>query len=220
MNTIDALKKRNSTRAYTNQTVDREIIEKILDAANKTPSWANTQPWEVFVASGETLERLRQQFVDNFRKEVPPKIDIPFPAKWPEAHSERTAKMAAAHTKLHGIEREDKDARRKMSERNMNFFGAPVVIYLCMDKTLSSYSMFDVGAFSQSIMLAAQNLGLNTIPAAMFVLYADIVREELKIPDNQSIILGIALGYGDKESLANKHITTRRPLEEFVKFSD
>lgn len=218
MDVIEALQARHSTRAYKPQAVDRETITKILEAANRSPSWANTQPWEFFVATGEPLERLRQRFLENFRKGVAPNPDIPFPQSWPEAHKKRTQEMGAERFATLGIARDDEEARRKLTENNFRFFGAPVIIYACMDRNLSSWSLYDMGLVSQSLMLAAQHYGLNTIPAIMMAVYPDIIREELKIPEELAIVIGIALGYGDPDSIQNKYITKRRSLEEFVRF--
>ena len=64
---------------------------------------------------------------------------------------------------------------------NQTMFNAPAVIYICMDKILSEWSLYDIGAFSQSIMLAAVEQGLSTIPAITLMLYPDVLRRELKI---------------------------------------
>ena len=116
-----------------------------------------------------------------------------------------------------GIDPNDKEARNKMTENNFRFFDAPVVIYACMDRNLSSWSLYDMGLVSQSLMLAAQHYGLNTIPAVLLVAYPDLIRQELNIPEELAIVIGIALGYGDPDSIYNKYITSRRPVEEFVR---
>lgn len=125
--------------------------------------------------------------------------------------------MAGAHMELLGVAREDQEGRKKMTERNLNFFGAPAVMFLCMDIRLSQWSHYDLGAFSQSLMLAAQHYGLNTIPAIMMAVYPDVIREELAIPDNYLIAIAIALGYAEKDDLQNQFYTTRKPLDEFVR---
>ena len=61
MNVIDALRARSTVRAYKPDPVSRDTILKIMKAATRAPSWANTQPWEIFVAAGEALERLRTE---------------------------------------------------------------------------------------------------------------------------------------------------------------
>lgn len=218
MNVIEALESRHSTRAYKPKAVERSIIIKILEGANKAPSWSNTQPWEFFVATGEPLDRLRKAFLENFRKGAPINLDIPAPKSWPEAHLSRTKKMGAERFATLGIERDDKEARKKNTELNFRFFDAPVMIFACMDRNLSYWSLYDLGLVSQSLMLAAEHYGLNTIPAVMLVSYPDLIRQELHIPDELAIVIGIALGYGDPEHIQNKYISPRRPLEEFVTF--
>ncbi len=43
---------RISCRAYEDRQVPREVIEEILRLAQKTPSWCNTQPWQVAITEG------------------------------------------------------------------------------------------------------------------------------------------------------------------------
>ncbi len=217
MNVIETLEARRSTRAYKSDPVAPEVIKSIVEAANRSPSWANTQPWEVYVASGAPLDNLRQRYLENFKKGVAPKPDIPAPKSWPTAHQERINQMGAGRFATLGIERDDQEARRKVTEMNFNFFGAPHVIFLCIDRDLTSWSLFDLGSFSMSLMLAAQHHGLNTIPAVMLVAYPDIIREEINIPQDLSIVIGIALGYGDLENIHNQYVTPRRSIDEFLK---
>jgi nitroreductase len=87
-----------------------------------------------------------------------------------------------------------------------------------MESILSEWSIFDLGSLSQSIMLAAQGLGVDSAPAVNLVVYPDIIRDELKIPDELSILFGIAIGYGDSVSPQNTYRTPRRPLDEFAHF--
>lgn len=45
MDTLEAIRSRRSVRKYKSQTVPREYIEKIIDAARLAPSARNIQPW-------------------------------------------------------------------------------------------------------------------------------------------------------------------------------
>ena len=220
MDVIKALESRHSTRTYKPIQVDNETIEKIMEAAKWTPSWANTQPWEVYVAMGEPLERMRKRNLENFKDNIEFKPDLPFARDWPDAHKARSAEMGAEHLRVLGIERDDKEGRAKMTENNLNFFGAPALIVLCMDKDLPEWSRYDIGSFSQSVMLTAQDCGLNTIPAIMQMGYADVIREELNIPEQFKIVIGIALGYGDMTTLESTFSTKRRPVADFLKIID
>lgn len=218
MDVTDALYSRYSTRAFKPDPVDKETITRILEAAIHAPSWANTQPWEIFVAGGDVLNRLRHAYLENFHKGVTGKSDLPRPQQWPPALQRRMEELVAEHYKTAGIERDDKARRQAIFEANYRFFGAPVVIYLCMDRTLTPWSIFDIGILAQSIMLVAQQHCLGSIPAVSLVSYPDLIRAELEIPDDLSIIFGIALGYSDVQHLQNKFRSPRRPIQEVVRY--
>ncbi len=220
MNVTDALYSRYSIRAFKPDSVDKETITKILKAATRAPSWGNIQPWEIFVASGEALERLRQAFFENFRKGVfgKPEPDFPAPQTWPPDLQKRMDEFTAERYDVLGIKHDDKAAKFALFEANYRFFGAPVVIYMCMDRTLTHWSFFDIGMLAQSIMIAAQEYGLGSVPAYMLAIYPDLIRAELEIPEDLSIIIGVALGYGDAKHPQNKFRSSRRSIEEVVRF--
>jgi nitroreductase len=218
VNVIDALYSRMSIRAFKPDRVSRETLDKIFEAATHTPSWGNTQPWEIYVAAGENLERLRQACLSNYEKGMPINLEVPAAINFPSIMKKRYEEHASGRMEILGIKREDKNARRVMSSQNYRFFGAPVVIYLCMDRTLSNWSLFDLGALSQSIMLAAQEFGVDSIPAALLVAYPEIIRSELEIPQELEIVIGIALGYRDTQSLYSKFRSSRRPVHEVIRY--
>lgn len=216
MNTIKALNSRFCCRAFEPKQVSKEKVQRILEAAIRAPSCSNTQPWEIYVASGESLERLRKAYLANHEKGVPGKEDLPRPQSWPPALQQRIGGMMAKRSEALGIVRDDKAAREEILAANYRFFNAPVVIYLCMDRTLTTWSVFDLGLLSQSIMLAAKEEGLDTAPAVMLVIYPDLIRAELGIPDTLSIVFGMALGYSDPKNPGNKYHSPRRPLSEVM----
>ena len=189
---------------------------KIIEAATRAPSWGNTQPWEIYVATGEVLERLRQAYLKNLQEEVAGHPDLPRPQSWPIALQKRTEDLMARRSQLLGIARDDSTGRKTMMQANYKFFGAPAVIYLCMDRGLTPWSVFDLGSLSQSIMLAAKDNGLDTAVAVMLVAYPDLIRAHLEIPDDLSIIIGIALGSSDPNDPGNRFRSPRRSLSDVV----
>ncbi len=192
MDVTVALYSRYSTRAFKPDPIDKETITRILEAATRAPSWANTQPWEIFVASGNVLNRLRHAYLENFHNGVTGESDIPRPQQWPPALQKRMEELAAQRYRIAAdIGPDEKSARQAIFEANYKFFGAPVVIYLCMEHTLTPWSIFDIGMLAQSIMLVAQQHGLGSIPAVSLVSYPDLIHRELEIPENLSIIFGI-----------------------------
>jgi nitroreductase len=217
VNVIDALNSRFTVRAFKPDPLESGKILTILDAATRAPSSGNSQPWELFVASGDALERLRQRFVECFRTEVPSNPDLPAPQQWPHALQKRMDEAKAARFEFLSINRDDTAARRAMFALAFQFFGAPTVIYLCLDRALTAWSIFDMGLLAQSIMLAAQQYGIDSTVAALLVSYSDLIRAELGIPENLLILIGIALGYRDPQYPLNRYRSSRRPLQEVVR---
>lgn len=211
MNVSEALQTRCSCRAFKPDLVERDTLLAILNTALHTPSWANSQPWEIFVASGETLKAIRQDYLENYRNNVPANPDIPRPKSWPEVANERRKELFS------GISLAAGEAAKQFGVLNQSFFNASTVIFLCMDKSLTSWSVFDLGALSQSIMLAAVEHGLATIPATTLVHYPEILRNKLDIPDNFLIIFGIAIGYEDKQHPINIFKSGRRSIADAVR---
>jgi nitroreductase len=216
MDIIEALNSRFTCRAFKEDPVSSETVLKIMEGAICSPSWANTQPWEIFIAGGEVLEKIRRAYMENFANDVPRDPDIPWVSKWPVEHEERIKELGINRYKHLGISRDDEVAKNASWRLNFKFFGAPIVIYLCMDKTLSEWSIFDLGSLSQSIMLAAQGFGVDTAPAVNLVAYPKIIRREMEIPDELMVVFGIAMGYSDNKSPQNTFRSSRRNLEDVV----
>ena len=59
METWDAIRARRNVRAYTDEAIDPAKLDRILEAARRTPSSRNWQPWDfVVVAEREHLREL------------------------------------------------------------------------------------------------------------------------------------------------------------------
>ena len=213
MTVSEALAKRKSIRVYKPDAVEKSVITEILEKAARTPSWANSQPWEVFVASGETLKRIRSAYVENYKNSAKTSTEIPRPAQWTEANK---ARQRGLHPDMVRDCGEEAD---RFGEVNQNIFYAPCVLFLCIDKLLEHWALYDVGAYSQSIMLLAAEYGLGTIPAITSVQYPEVLRRELNIPDNLKIAIGIPIGYIDGSRL-NDFNSARSPISDNVRFCD
>lgn len=63
MDLMEAIRERRSIRKYEEKSVPEEVINKVLEAIRWTPSWANTQCWEVVVVKDNAVkERLQETF--------------------------------------------------------------------------------------------------------------------------------------------------------------
>jgi len=216
MNVIDALNNRFTCRAFKPDPVDQDTVLKILAAAQRAPSWGNTQPWDIYVAAGTPLEEIRQAFLTNMAGKVEGQTDLALPKEWPAALQERYTSLGKERARVLVQELGKEELLNSIMERNYRFFDAPVVFFICMDRSLTPYSMLDLGAISQSIMLAAQQYGLATAPAVMLVLYPQLIRQTLPIPEDKAIVLGIALGQADLANIHNQYRSGRRPLAEMA----
>lgn len=221
MELLEGLKTRKSIRAFKPEAVSRPLLTQILDAARWSPSWGNTQPWEVVVVAGDPLLRLTADLVAALEQKVAPNPDVPMPSGFPDAQKNRYMACAAGLFGAMGIAREDK-ARRLAHMVNMTrAFGAPVIIYvLCSADLPMPYTLLDLGAITHAICLAAHAHGLGTCIEAQLAHYPNLVRRHASVPDNRRIVIGIALGYPDSEAPANAFRTTREPLEKWVAWVD
>ena len=209
MNVTDALLTRHGCRSFKTEPVDQNTIKSILETATRAASGANSQPWEIFVAGGDTLERVKRLFLRNAQNNPQANPDM---SKLPAAHLVRMQELLSDMSAAAG------ESVNELGELMASFFNAPAVIYLCMDKNLTGLSFFDLGALSQGIMLQALEHGLSTMPAGCLVQYPEILHAELGIPEELSVITGIAIGYEDRLHPINKFRSRRRPIEEVVTF--
>jgi nitroreductase len=219
MHVRDALERRMTIRAFRPDPVPRQTILDIMADAAKTPSWADTQPWEVYVAGGEATERLRAAFVRAFDEGVAGDPEIPAPAAWPDDLQARMNLMIAGRAALAPVPVDPAEGRKAFGLMNRRFFEAPAVVYLCMERSLSPWSVFDMGAMAQSIMLAAQDHGVDSAPAVNLVIYPDLIRAELGIPEELLLLFGVALGYRDAEHEVNQYRSPRRAVDDFVRLA-
>jgi nitroreductase len=214
MDVKEALEKRHSVRAFRPDPVEPEKLRTILQNSLRTPSWANSQPWEVYVATGATLERIKQGFKDAYESKTKVTQDIPRPKEWSEKAKARQMQLNP------DMARDCGDSVKEFGHLNQVQFNAPAVIYIGMDKVLGEWSLYDIGAFTQSVMLSAVEEGLDTIPAIQLVNYPEVIRAQLDIPEDILITIGIAIGYSDTEHGINKFHSARDPFDSVVKIYD
>lgn len=212
-----AVKERRSIRMFKPEEVPQEIIREILDKARWAPSWGNTQPWELYVVTGETLERFKKA---NRQKCMDGEIhssEIPMPEVWPEILKKRYIGVGKSVLTSLSIAREDIDARNEYYGDMFNLFGAPCMILACLGKSLNiEYAMLDVGLIMQTICLLCHEKGLGTCMLAASVRYPGLLREMLPIPEDRVVVIGAAIGYPDRESQVNNFKRKRADLDEIV----
>jgi len=172
---IEIIKGRRSIRKYQDKDVPDESLNKILEAIQWSPSWANTQCWEVIVVKDPAIkEKLQGTLVKN-------------------------------------------PATKAMVQ-------APVVLVLCGKLKSSGYYkdqvttkfgdwfMFDLGIATQSLCLAAYDLGLGTVIVGLFD--HNKTKKILGVPEGYEVVSMIPMGYPAKVPEAPK----RREISEFTRY--
>jgi len=217
-----AITSRRSIRAYLPQAVAREDVTEILRVAGRAPSGTNTQPWKVYVLEGERKRELSSAILaihnDPEQAGLHTEKYAYYPREWVSPFIERRRKVGWDLYALLGLTRDNKAGMAAQHGRNYEFFGAPVGLIFTIDRVMEQGSWLDYGMFLQSIMVAARGRGLDTCPQAAFTQYHRVIGSTLGLPDNETVVCGMALGYADTTKIENSLITERMPVEEFVKF--
>jgi len=209
MDTIECIKSRRSIRKFTTDSIPRKDLEELIHIAQWSPSYKNTQPWEVAIVSGDKKAKLSKVLVTLLEKKAAPTPDMETPQSWPTAEQGRIDYLMNKRKELTGLDLTAPEMIVKAKKANFNFYYAPHAIYLFQEASLTEWSIFDMGLFAQSLMLAANAKGLATVPQAFATDYAKEVKECLGIPESKRLILGLSVGYADMESPVNAYRTER-----------
>jgi nitroreductase len=209
------LETRFSCRAFLDRPVDRATITRILELAQHSPSWCNTQPWQVFVTASKGTERLRTAIVE-FAAKTAPQPDLPFPARYEGVYQERRRECGWQLCESLGIARGDRAASAAQALENCALFGAPHVAVVTTERDLGVYGAVDCGVYLGCFLIATQSLDVAAIPQAALAAVAPVIREQFNLPDNRQVLFGVSLGYADDEQAANRFRTTRADLRDVV----
>lgn len=217
-----AIASRRSVRAFLDTPVEPAIIREILQVASRAPSGTNTQPWKVYVLTGEAKQRLSDEIVATFldptkAAEHHEEYDY-YPKEWIEPFIGRRRKVGFDLYNLLGLTKDDKKGMKQQHARNYQFFDAPVGLIFTIDRVMGKGSWLDYGMFMENIMISAIGHGLATCAQAAFNQFHKIIERQLNLPANEAIVCGMALGYEDKKAIVNTLKTSRVPVDEFVRF--
>jgi nitroreductase len=213
---------RRSLRAFLPTPVPREAIQDILAVASRAPSGTNTQPWHVYVLTGEAKTELSKKIIAAYDDPVERAKHTDeyayYPTEWKSPFIDRRRKVGWDLYGLLGIAKTDKQRMHAQHSRNYEFFGAPVGLMFTIDRTMQQGSWLDYGMFLQSVMVAARGRGLDTCPQAAFMQFHRIINAHIGAPDNQQLVCGMSLGYADPDAIENTLVTEREPVHGFVRF--
>ncbi|OWQ95449.1 nitroreductase [Sphingopyxis bauzanensis] len=213
----DVVRERYSARTYRADPVPGDVIHAVLDDAQRSPSNANIQPWDVHIVSGAARDRVSEALL---AAEAEGRMTPDYPFGYDElygAYSDRQVRQADQYYKSIGVAREATDDRRMALLRNLEFFGAPHACFLFLPPFYDSVRIAsDVGMYGQTFLLSLTAHGLQGCPQTLLGFFAGTIREVLGVDPKLKMLFGISFGYPDLESQGASYRIDRAPIEENV----
>ena len=212
MEVSEAVNSRQSIRAFTDQEVSDELIQRLLEKSARAASGGNLQPWKIFVINNETMINFLK-FQEDWTDPETPAYDI-YPENLTEPYKTSRYEVGAEMYSILDIDRDDKEGRFKQMLENFKFFGAPSAFFCFVDRQMGRPQWSDLGMFLQNFMLLAKEVGLDTCPQEAWAIKQESVTAFVKAPDELMLFCGMAIGYRDDEAKINRLRTERRPFED------
>lgn len=213
-------KSRKSVRGFLDKPIPKEVVDEIIETAKWAPSSYNTQTWRIHAVTGEALDKIREGNTKNTLDGVPPQRDFPYKEEYTDKSRQNQIDVAIQLFEAMGIERDDKEKRTDWMLRGFRQFDAPVSLVLTYDKSLepAAITQFSLGSLAYGIVLAAWERGIGCVINGQGIMQSAVVHEHANIPDNEAIMICIAMGYPDENFKANDVRSTRTDNSEFVKY--
>ena len=220
---------RYSVRDFRPAPVPTEIVEEILEDTRQAPSWSNTRPFMLALATGERADRLRAAYIAEFDVTLPVQhkkrgamVRLALSGKAPDGdyrtwaphpadllpHSQAVGSQLYAHM---GIARDDRKARDAAVRRNCEAFGAPVIGFVLVHKGLMPFAALDAGIMLQTLFLSAKAHGVDSCPLGVLATWRRPFDAEFEAPADYRLITGFALGYAS-DAPVNDFRAERRPV--------
>ena len=223
MTVYEALASRRSVRDFLPTPVSGAVIRRVLEAAARSPSGGNVQPWHIDVVAGEKLDELKavmqrrlQETAVGGRSEQP-EYDI-YPKELVAPYRDYRFQLGEAMYASMGIPREDKAARLRWFARNFQFFGAPMALFCSIDRRMGPPQWSDLGMFLQSVMLLLREEGLDSCPQESWSAYPKTVSDFIGIPPERMLFCGMSIGHANTQHTVNQFPVERAGLAQFARF--
>jgi len=221
MDVFAAVDSRMSCRWFLDRPVDPAIVRDLIARAARAASGGNLQPWQVYALAGAPLAEIKRQVkafsADRDPRHVAAEYPIYPEPMWEPYKGRRDYHGVQLYGAL-GIDRGDAAARLEQYKRNLEFFNAPVALFIGIERGLGPGQWADLGGYIHALMFLARGYGLDTCPQESWARMHEIVRPFVAMPAEQMLFCALAIGYGDHAHPANAFRAPRAELEEFCKF--
>lgn len=208
------LASRRSTRDFQSTPLPDDLLNQILKDSLTAPSWSNTRPFKVAIATGEVRNRISKDFlsrweaVSKFRngnlfdkaKFLLRRYGLPTSNRiiarpYVAELKPRAFRVGKEMHEWIGITRGDRKARDIQWSRNYEFFGAPIELFIFIHKSLDIFAASDAGLMMENLILSAHAHGLGTCLQGAVSGWEDGIRNEFEIPKDYRLLCGLAIGY-------------------------
>ncbi|RVU18915.1 nitroreductase [Streptomyces antnestii] len=218
MDVYEAVDGRRAVRAFSDEPVPQEVLARVLTAATRAPSSGNLQPWHTYVVAGGPLAELKRRATARALAGDPgDEREYPmYPAELTSPYTDRFAAAAAQRYEALGIVRDDPERPMKIAALNSEAFGAPVVLFCYLDRTMGPGQWADAGMYLQTVMLLLRAEGLHSCPQVMWTMYRKTVSQLVGADDGLVLLCGVSVGF-EKEG-APRLRTARADMTETVSF--
>lgn len=213
MDVSEAVASRRSVRAFLNDPIDGQLVRELLLKAARAPSGGNLQPWIVHALTGARLGELLD-LIEAQGPDPEPGYDV-YPAGLSEPYRSRRFEVGEALYATISVPREDRPGRLTQFARNARLFGAPVGVFVFIDRQMGPPQWSDLGMFIQTFLLLATERGLATCPQEYWALHAATIERFFGGAPDQRLFCGIALGHGDDAAPINQLRTQRAPADQW-----
>lgn len=217
MNVTDAVAYRRSVRGFLDKPVDIALVTDIVARAARAATGGNLQPWHIDLVHGDAMARLKAIMAEKIaaRQSEAPEYNI-YPPALTNPYEARRFEVGEMLYGAIGIEREDRKGRAIWFSRNFQFFGAPVGLFLTLDRQMGPPQWGDAGMILQNIMLLLCEAGLDSCAQECWAVYPQTIGAFLGTPANRILWTGMSIGYKDPDDPANQLMPTRAPTNEWL----
>jgi nitroreductase len=221
MNVFEAVDSRISCRWFLDKPVDPKIVRELIVRAQRAASGGNLQSWFVYALAGEPLREFKRQAAAAIEGRNPREFETEYPI-YPEKLWEPYLTRRDEHgVQLYGslgLDRHDHAGRLAQHKLNYQFFNAPVGLFICIDRKLGPGQWADLGGYIHALAFLARGYGLDTCPQEAWARLHKVVGAYLRLPPEQMLFCGMAIGYGDRSHPTNSFRSPRAELSEFCTF--
>ncbi len=222
MNVSEAIDYRRSVRGFLDKPVDIALVKSIVERASRAASGGNLQPWHVDVVHGASMAKLKGIMAEKLAaggQMEAPEYNV-YPPELKDPYAARRFEVGEMLYSAIGIPREDKAGRGKWFFNNFQFFGAPVGLFVSLDRQMEQPQWADAGALLNSIMLLLCEAGLDSCPQECWSIYPKTIGSFLSLPDDRILWTGMSIGYKDPANPANNLRANRAPSDEWLIIHD